>query len=102
VTSALLSHNTQVLHEEIGASVTPFNRALQGGGAMSHLWNPLQTHGAAMMDHVVNQQAQIIAYIDDYRMMIFTTLPSLLLLFLLRRPRLASQAPAEAAHAAMD
>ena len=36
---------------------------------------------------MVNQQAQIIAYIDDYRMMIFTTLPSLLLLLLLRRPQ---------------
>ena len=38
---------------------------------------------------MINQQAQIIAYIDDYRMMIFTTLPALLLLFLMRRPRQA-------------
>ena len=30
VTSAMLAHNTQVLHESIGASVTPFNRALAG------------------------------------------------------------------------
>jgi len=49
----------------------------------------------------VNHQAQIIAYMNDYKMMIFTTLPSLLLLLLMRRPRLAS-APAETAHAAMD
>jgi len=34
-------------------------------------------------------------------MMIFTTLPSLLLLLLLRRPRKTSTAPVEA-HAAMD
>ena len=34
-------------------------------------------------------------------MMIFTTLPALLLLLLLRRPRLASAAPVDA-HAAMD
>ena len=34
VTSSMLAHNTQVLHEEIGASVTPFNRALQGGGVI--------------------------------------------------------------------
>ena len=101
VTSAMLAHNTQVLHEQIGASVTPFNRALQGGGMVSQMWNPLHTHGAAMMDQMVNQQAQITAYIDDYWLMVVTTLPSLLLLFLLRRPRRSSAAPVEA-HAAMD
>jgi MFS transporter, DHA2 family, multidrug resistance protein len=101
VTSAMLAHNTQVLHESIGASVTPFNRALQGGGIVSQMWNPLHAHGAAMMDQIVNQQAQITAYIDDYWLMIFSTLPSLLLLFLMRRPRMSSATPVEA-HAAMD
>jgi DHA2 family multidrug resistance protein len=101
VTSFMLAHNIQVLHAEIGSSVTPFNRALQGGGAVSHAWNPLHAHGAAMMDQIINQQAQIVAYIDDYWMMIFTTLPSLLLLLLLRRPRTTS-APADLTHAAMD
>jgi DHA2 family multidrug resistance protein len=100
VTSAVLSHNTQVLHEQIGASVTPFNRALQDGGVIARSWNPMQAHGAAALDALVIQQAQIVAYIDDYRMMIFTTLPSLLLLLLMRRPRLTS-APVEA-HAAME
>jgi hypothetical protein len=50
---------------------------------------------------MINQQAQIIAYIDDYRMMIFTTLPALLLLFLMRMPRRKS-APAPEQHAALD
>ena len=101
VTSAVLAHNTQVLHQSIGASVTPFNRALQGGGMVSRLWNPAHSHGAAVLDQLVNQQAQIVAYIDDYWLMIFTTLPSLLLLLLLRRPKLSANAPVEA-HAAMD
>ncbi len=101
VTSFMLARNTQVLHEQIGSSVTPFNRALQGGGAISHAWNPASTHGVALLDQLVNQQAQIIAYIDDYKMMIFTTLPSLLLLLLMRRPRVTAHAPAEA-HAAME
>jgi DHA2 family multidrug resistance protein len=101
VTSAVLAHNTQVLHETIGASVTPFNRALQGGGMVSHAWNPLHAHGAAVMDQVVNQQAQITAYIDDYWMMIFTTLPALALLFLLSRPKPSSPAAGKA-HTAID
>ena len=87
VTSSMLAHNTQMLHAEIGASVTPFNRALQTGGAVQHMLDPATQHGAAMLDQMINQQAQIIAYIDDYKMMIFTTLPSLLLLLLMRRPR---------------
>jgi MFS transporter, DHA2 family, multidrug resistance protein len=101
VTSAMLARNTQALHAEIGAQVNPFNRALQGDGAVHHLWDPATHHGAALLDQVINQQAQIVAYMDDYKMMIFTTLPSLLLLFLMRRPRRALEGPAET-HAAME
>jgi len=101
ITSSMLARNTQALHAEIGASVTPFNRALQAGGAIRHAWDPATHHGAAVLDQVINQQAQITAYIDDYHMMIFTTLPSLLLLLLMRRPRRALGAPAET-QAAMD
>ena len=36
VTSSLLAHNAQGLHEVIGGSVTPFNRALQALGPMAH------------------------------------------------------------------
>ena len=100
VTSAMLARNTQVLHSEIGASVNPFNRALHDGAAVQQHLDPATHHGAAMLDHIINQQAQIIAYIDDYKMMIFTTLPALLLLFLMRKPR---QAPrASEPHAAME
>jgi DHA2 family multidrug resistance protein len=87
VTSSMLVHNTQILHEEIGGGVTPFNRALMDGGAVEHFWDPATRHGAAMLDAVVNQQAQIVAYMDDYKMMIFTTAPMLLLLLLMRRSR---------------
>ena len=39
---------------------------------------------------MVNQQAQIIAYVDDYVLMIFTTLPAVLLLLLMRQPKRAA------------
>ncbi len=94
ITSALLAHNTQALHEQIGAWVTPFNRTLQSG-APARFLNPATAHGAALLDRIINQQAQIIAYVDDYKLMIFTTLPALLLLLLMRRPRSAAPASAE-------
>jgi DHA2 family multidrug resistance protein len=87
VTSSMLVRSTQVLHAEIGESVNPFNRALQDGGVVEQVWNPTTSKGAALLDQVVNHQAQIIAYMSDYKMMIYTTLPSLLLLLLMRRPR---------------
>ena len=86
VTSSTLAHNTQVLHAEIGGAITPFNRALMDGGAVARFWDPATRQGAALLDKVINHQAQIIAYIDDYKMMVFTTAPMLLLLLLMRRP----------------
>jgi MFS transporter, DHA2 family, multidrug resistance protein len=101
VTSALLAHNAQALHAEIGSYVNPFNRALQHGVAQ-HVYNPMVNHGAAMLDQVINQQAQIISYVDDYWLMIFTTAPALLLLLLMRRPRTGvPKAPGESG-AAID
>jgi DHA2 family multidrug resistance protein len=61
--------------------------------------DPTTCHGAAMLDQMINHQAQIIAYVDDYKMVIFTTLPALLLLFLMRRPRQAPQRSAESTSA---
>ncbi len=87
VTTSLLAHNAQALHEMIGGSVTPFNRALQALGPLARgLLDPASRHGAAVLDQAINQQAQIIAYVDDYVLMICTTLPALLLLLLMRRP----------------
>jgi DHA2 family multidrug resistance protein len=93
VTTSLLAHNTQALHEVIGASVNPFNRALQALASTHGQLDPASRHGAAMLDQIVNHQAQIIAYINDYVLMIITTLPALLLLLLMRRPRYAAASP---------
>jgi DHA2 family multidrug resistance protein len=83
VTSTVLARNTQALHEMIGAHVNPFNRALAAIGAYS----PVTRHGIALLDQEVNRQAQIIAYSDDYLMLICTTLPAILLLLIMRRPK---------------
>ncbi len=87
VTSSLLSRNAQALHEMIGASVTPFNRALQALSPATRLLDPTTHQGAALLDQTVSRQAQIIAYSDNYVLMIYATLPALLLLLLMRNPR---------------
>ncbi|WP_428491405.1 DHA2 family efflux MFS transporter permease subunit [Rhodopila sp.] len=82
VTSTVLARNTQALREMIGATLTPFNRALLAVQA----FNPGTRDGMALLDQVVNRQASITAYTDDYMLLIATTLPAVLLLLLMRRP----------------
>jgi DHA2 family multidrug resistance protein len=101
VTSALLAHNVQVVHSELGAFVTPFNRLLQAGGGVSRMLDPMTRGGAQIIDGIINNQALIIAYVDDYKFMMLTTLPALLLLFLMRRPGVAPAA-ADGHAAVMD
>jgi DHA2 family multidrug resistance protein len=83
VTATVLARNTQALHEVIGARVTPFNRAL----AAVEAFNPATHHGCALLDRLVNRQAEIIAYANDYVLLICTTLPAVLLLLVMRKPR---------------
>ena len=101
VTSFSLARNTQVSHADLAAMATPFNRSLQGNGAVSHALNPMTRHGAELFDAMIGRQAQIIAYNDDYIMMAYVTLASVLLLLFMRRPRATAAAPVEA-HAAID
>ena len=110
VMSAMLAHNTQALHAEIGAAITPFNRALQVGGTVGNYWilAPVQgaavtvQQGLAMLDGLVNRQAEIIAYLDDFKLMMLTTVPAILLLLLLRRPKAIRAHAPEETHAIMD
>jgi MFS transporter, DHA2 family, multidrug resistance protein len=47
--------------------------------------NPATRHGAALLDQMITHQAQIIAYNNDFRLMMLTIVPPLLLLFLMRK-----------------
>ncbi len=93
--TSLLARNAQAMHEMIGASVTPFNRALQALGSVHQLIDPATRHGLTLLDRIVNQQAQIVAYADEYVLLILITVPAWLLLLLMRLPRRAISRPAE-------
>src|ERR1700738_933360 len=41
---------------------------------IAQLWNPATAAGRAALDAVVTRQAQIIAYIDDYKLLMIATL----------------------------
>ena len=101
VTSFMLAQSVQAEHADLAAYANPFNRVFQNGGAVTRMLDPSTSHGAQMLDSIINQQALSIAYLNDFKLMMLTSLPTLLLLFLMRNPKAAARAPAEA-HAAMD
>ncbi len=83
VTSFTLARSIQASHAGLSADLTPFNRALQGHWSVPRI----TVHGAEMLDAMVNRQALIIAYNNDFRMMSFVVLPALAMILLLRRAR---------------
>jgi DHA2 family multidrug resistance protein len=92
ITGALLQINTQVNHATIASEVTPFNRALQTGAA-SRFWDPWSLHGAAMLDQQITRQAQIIAYVDDFKLMLVLAIVVLPLLLLTRPAPSGARSP---------
>lgn len=99
-TVAVLEHDTQVLHAEISSLVTPLNRMMQMSG-VSRLWDPNTPAGAALLNAEVTRQAQIMAYANDFHLLMLLCIPTALLVLMMRRPASSRPAPAEA-HAAMD
>jgi DHA2 family multidrug resistance protein len=90
VTGALLEMNTQINHALIAGEVTPFNRALQTGAA-SRFWSHDSIPGTAMLNQEITRQAQIIAYIDDFKVMLVLAIIVLPLLLLTRPPPSAAR-----------
>jgi MFS transporter, DHA2 family, multidrug resistance protein len=92
VTSFLLAENTQVMHAQIAEQVTPFNRMLQTGGAYLY-WNSATQWGLNALNAEITRQASIIAYADDFKLMLLVSLPAALMLLIMRRPRTTPTGP---------
>ena len=81
VTSALVTRNGQIEHSVLAGYVTPLNRAFHGAAAGLM---PTTAHGAQVLNGMLTHQAEIIAYNNDWKLMMLTALPMLLLLLLMR------------------
>jgi DHA2 family multidrug resistance protein len=79
----LLSRNTQIVHSELVQHVNPYNGALQQPG-VSQLWNLGTTAGRVALNSEITRQALIIAYADDFKLMMIVALSAIPLIFLLR------------------
>jgi len=84
VVNSLLTQNTQVNHADIAQHVTAVNRMFEAP-MIRQFWNPLTAAGRAALDAVVTRQAQIIAYVDDYKLLMIATLAVIPLLIVFER-----------------
>ncbi len=81
VVTTLLTRNTQIMHSRLAEQVTPFNDVLhaQAPGALG------SAAGLAALNATVSSQAAMIAYNDDFKLMMVLTLCAVPLVVLLRR-----------------
>jgi DHA2 family multidrug resistance protein len=81
VVTTLLTRNTQLMHSRLAEQVTPFNDVLhaQAPGAFG------SAAGLAALNATVSSQAAMIAYNDDFKLMMVLTLCAVPLVVLLRR-----------------
>ncbi|MGA9319589.1 MAG: DHA2 family efflux MFS transporter permease subunit [Xanthobacteraceae bacterium] len=85
IVNALLVQNTQANHAAIVPSVNAVNRAFENP-LIANAWNPLTAAGRAALDAVITRQAQIIAYIDDYKLLMIAALAVIPLLVVFKKP----------------
>ena len=96
VMQGLWTSNTQVVHSSLVAHIDPSDPVTRAAlPPMMSLTNP---SGLEALNGEITRQAAMVAYVDDFRVMMLITLGVMPLLLLMRTPRYASEAP----HVAVD
>jgi DHA2 family multidrug resistance protein len=96
---AQLTNTTIRMHAHLAEYVTPFNNAMQAP-PVSSILDMSTAAGRAMMEQLITQQAAIIAYANDFKLLMWLTLATIPLVFFIgssRAPQM--RAGGEPAHA---
>jgi DHA2 family multidrug resistance protein len=93
VVIAQLTNTTMAMHARLTEFVTPFNNALAMPDAA--MLNPGTDMGRAMMEKIVTQQATVIAYANDFKLLMYLTLATIPLVFVIGAARAAPPAADE-------
>ncbi len=80
-----LARRIQVNHAAFADYINPFNLGLRQG-VDSGVYDITSAQGLALIDSQVNFQAATLAYLQDFRLMMWITLAAIPLILLLRRP----------------
>lgn len=95
ICTVLLTRNVQINHAELSAAISPFNPNLVAMSPAAAQGNPA---ALSQIDQLVNSQALMISYVNDFKAMMLVTLLAIPLALLLRKPRAAAPGAAAAVH----
>jgi DHA2 family multidrug resistance protein len=102
VVIAQLTKATTRMHANLAEFITPFNDALKAPDVASII-NMASNSGRAMMEALITQQATIIAYANDFKLLMWLTLMTIPFVILIGSARLRpSGGNASEAAAAFD
>jgi MFS transporter, DHA2 family, multidrug resistance protein len=79
---ANLTNKTIMMRAHLAESVTPFNQAMADPAAA--MLDPSTDTGRALLENLITQQATIIAYANDFKLMMVVTLLAFPLILLIR------------------
>jgi len=82
---ANLTNKTIMMHARLTESLTPFNQGMADPAAA--MLDPSTDTGRALLENLVTQQATIIAYANDFKLMLWMTLLAFPLILLIRTNR---------------
>src|SRR5215510_3352501 len=92
---ANLTSKTTEMHARLTERVTPFNDALQMPDVAANL-NVHADAGRALLDLIVTQQAAMLAYLNDFKLLMVLTLATIPLVLIIGRARQAPGIKGEA------
>ncbi len=90
IVMTLLGREMQRSHAALSESITPFRAALRAPDVPS-FWSSLHGTGLFALDGEVTRQALTVAYVNDFRFMLYMSVLALPLLFLMRKPPAAQR-----------
>jgi DHA2 family multidrug resistance protein len=73
VVNAVLVRTTAENHAELAQHVTTVNRLFEDR-AVGRFWNPATAAGRAALDGLITRQSEIVAYIDDYKLLMIAVI----------------------------
>jgi DHA2 family multidrug resistance protein len=85
ITTTVLAMSTQIVHSQMAESANVFNRNL-ATNAPSMFWNLQIPFGQQNLDMLITQNAEVVAYANDFLFMFYVSLPAIIVVFLMKRP----------------
>jgi len=99
IVEALQTNNVEVVHSDLVRHFAPGSQTLS---LLPQALNPATTAGAAALNAEITRQSAMVAYIDDFRLMVIITVCAFPMLFLMKAPKAQGAQKPDPEHAVMD